>query len=92
MQIAHILKLLFINKTGEHTMASPVARIAAADSTTALAHFKQLLEFETDCWDVHFAMSNHRQDFVLTPMSMILQVPRSTSNVIRSVSVSSGRP
>ena len=46
-------------------MASPVARVAAADSAKALAHFEQLLEFETDCWDVHFAMSNNHQDFVL---------------------------
>lgn len=46
-------------------MASPVARIQAASSTRALAHFEQLLEFETDCWDVHFAISNNRQDFVL---------------------------
>lgn len=46
-------------------MASPVARVAAAESDKALAHFQQLLEFETDCWDVHFAMSNNRQDFVL---------------------------
>ena len=46
-------------------MASPVARVPAAESTRALAHFEQLLEFETDCWDVHFAMTNNRQDFVL---------------------------
>lgn len=46
-------------------MASPVARVKAASSTRALAHFEQLLEFETDCWDVHFALSNNRQDFVL---------------------------
>ncbi|MCC2608107.1 rhodanese-like domain-containing protein [Planctobacterium marinum] len=46
-------------------MASPVARIPAASSNRALAHFEALLEFETDCWDVHFAMSNQRQDFVL---------------------------
>lgn len=46
-------------------MASPVARIPAASSTRALAHFEALLEFETDCWDVHFAMSNQRQDFIL---------------------------
>ena len=46
-------------------MASPVARVAAASSTRALAHFEQLLEFETDCWDVHFAIANNRQDFVL---------------------------
>lgn len=46
-------------------MASPVARIPAASSSRALVHFEQLLEFETDCWDVHFAISNQRQDFVL---------------------------
>lgn len=46
-------------------MASPVARIPAASATRALAHFEALLEFETDCWDVHFAISNQRQDFVL---------------------------
>lgn len=46
-------------------MASPVARVSAASSTRALAHFEALLEFETDCWDVHFSISNNRQDFVL---------------------------
>ena len=46
-------------------MPSVVSRIPAADSKIALAHFKQLLQFETDCWDVHFAISNKRQDFVL---------------------------
>lgn len=35
-------------------MASPVARIPAATSNAALKHFEGLLEFETDCWDVHF--------------------------------------
>lgn len=46
-------------------MASPVARIPAAHSDKALTHFESLLAFETDCWDVHFAISNQRQDFVL---------------------------
>lgn len=46
-------------------MSSVVTRIPAADSNEALAHFQQLLQFETDCWDVHFAMANNRQDFVL---------------------------
>lgn len=46
-------------------MSSVVTRIPAANSTRALAHFEALLEFETDCWDVHFAVSNNRQDFVL---------------------------
>ena len=46
-------------------MPSSVAEIAPADSTTALAHFEGAFRFETDCWDVHDAMSNGRQDFVL---------------------------
>ena len=46
-------------------MPSSVAEIAPADSTTALAHFEGAFRFETDCWDVHDAMSNGRHDFVL---------------------------
>lgn len=46
-------------------MSSVVSRIPAASSEAALVHFSRLLAFETDCWDVHFALSNNRQDFVL---------------------------
>jgi rhodanese-related sulfurtransferase len=46
-------------------MSSMVSRPPAADSARALKHFKRLLEFETDCWDVHHAIANNRQDFVL---------------------------
>jgi len=46
-------------------MTSMVSRPPAADSTRALEHFESLLEFETDCWDVHHAISNNRKDFVL---------------------------
>lgn len=46
-------------------MTSAVSRVEAATSTEALAHFQTLLKFETDCWDVHHAISNQRQDFVL---------------------------
>ncbi|NVD08538.1 rhodanese-like domain-containing protein [Vibrio sp. JPW-9-11-11] len=46
-------------------MNSAVSRVKAATSQRALAHFERLLEFETDCWDVHHALSNQRQDFVL---------------------------
>ena len=46
-------------------MPSSVAEIAPADSAAALAHFEGAFRFETDCWDVHDAMSNGRQDFVL---------------------------
>ena len=42
-----------------------VTSIPAADATAALAHFEALLAFETDCWDVHHALSNDRRDFVL---------------------------
>jgi rhodanese-related sulfurtransferase len=45
--------------------SSAVSRPAAAHSDDALKHFERLLQFETDCWDVHHAISNARQDFVL---------------------------
>ena len=46
-------------------MSSMVSRPPAADAARALNHFQRLLEFETDCWDVHPAITNNRQDFVL---------------------------
>ena len=46
-------------------MTSAVSRIPAANSEDALQHFSKRLEFETDCWDVHHAISNEKQDFVL---------------------------
>ena len=46
-------------------MGSAVSRVRAAAPTAALRHFSQLLEYETDCWDVHHAIANGRQDFVL---------------------------
>jgi rhodanese-related sulfurtransferase len=46
-------------------MSSFVSRPAAADSESALAHFEALLRYETDCWDVHHALSNDRADFIL---------------------------
>lgn len=36
-----------------------------AISSAALAHFEGLLAFETDCWDVHEAMTTGTADFVL---------------------------
>lgn len=44
---------------------SRVTAIPAADSTAALAHFEASFRYETDCWDVHDAISSGRQDFVL---------------------------
>ena len=46
-------------------MSSTVSRVAAAGSDEALQHFQDLMRFETDCWDVHHAISNNRKDFVL---------------------------
>ncbi|MDY6948797.1 MAG: rhodanese-like domain-containing protein [Pseudomonadota bacterium] len=46
-------------------MATAVTAVAPAASDRALKHFEAALEFETDCWDVHDAMSSGRADFVL---------------------------
>lgn len=46
-------------------MYSNVIRPRPASSEEALAHFQQLLKFETDCWDVHYALNNNLHDFVL---------------------------
>lgn len=46
-------------------MPSPVARIPAAPSTAALAHFETLMAFETDCSDVQQAFAAGSVDFVL---------------------------
>ncbi|MGT2474430.1 rhodanese-like domain-containing protein [Paraburkholderia terrae] len=46
---------------------SPVTAVAAADSTAALAHFTASLTFETDCADIHAALTGgpNAMDFVL---------------------------
>lgn len=44
---------------------SHVSAIPAAPSPLALAHFEAGFSFETDCWDVHDALSSGAQDFVL---------------------------
>ena len=46
-------------------MTSAVARPIAASSEKAVSHFSALLEYETDCWDVHHAIVNNKVDFVL---------------------------
>jgi rhodanese-related sulfurtransferase len=43
---------------------SAVTQIKPAPSAVALDHFSSALSFETDCWDVHHALSNG-PDFVL---------------------------
>src|SRR5471032_2455650 len=42
-----------------------VTEIAAAPSAATLAHFEASFTFESDCWDVHDALSGDQQDFVL---------------------------
>ena len=44
---------------------SPVSEVPAAATDQARAHYEALLAFETDCWDVHDAITTGRQDFVL---------------------------
>jgi rhodanese-related sulfurtransferase len=44
---------------------SSVTQIAPAESAAALAHFEAAFRYETDCWDVHDAIANGKQDFVL---------------------------
>jgi rhodanese-related sulfurtransferase len=46
-------------------MSSMASTPPVADSARALLHFQSLLEFETDCWDVHHAITHNRMDFVL---------------------------
>lgn len=45
-------------------MPSAVTEIAAAPSEVEAAHFAETFTFETDCWDVHDALSR-TADFVL---------------------------
>lgn len=52
-------------------MSSNVTVFPAASSDTALAHFEARLGFETDCWDVHDALSRQVQDFVLLDVRSI---------------------
>ncbi|HEY0819807.1 MAG TPA: rhodanese-like domain-containing protein [Rhizobacter sp.] len=46
-------------------MPSSVSQTPAAAAHRAVEHFQSALEFETDCWDVHHAISTGQQDFVL---------------------------
>lgn len=44
---------------------SLVTEVAAAPAAEALAHFRSEFAYETDCWDVHAALSSGNPDFVL---------------------------
>jgi rhodanese-related sulfurtransferase len=45
-------------------MPSLVSQVPAADSASAVHRFESTLSYETDCWDVHDALSRE-PDFVL---------------------------
>jgi rhodanese-related sulfurtransferase len=49
----------------EPAMPSHVTAIPAASPADAQAHFAAEFRFETDCWDVHDALSRGEADFVL---------------------------
>lgn len=44
---------------------APVTGIPAASSTAAVAHFRALLAFETDCWDVHAGLQRPDPGFLV---------------------------
>jgi rhodanese-related sulfurtransferase len=46
-------------------MNNAVTATPAAHSERALAHFEAAFAFETDCWDVHEALSSANPGFVL---------------------------
>jgi len=46
-------------------MPSYVTDTPAAPAVEALSHFSKKLAYETDCWDVHHALSQGSTDFVL---------------------------
>jgi rhodanese-related sulfurtransferase len=70
-------------------MSSAVSRPPAAPSQVALQHFQALLEFETDCWDVHHAISNERMDFV--PLDVRGEQLYQQGHINRAVNLSHAR-
>lgn len=52
-------------------MHSTVVRPKPASSEEALDHFQSLMKFETDCWDVHYALTHNLHDFVLLDVRAI---------------------
>ena len=47
------------------TDTHPVTDVPAANPAAALEHFSALLTFETDCWDVHFALEQGHEGFTV---------------------------
>lgn len=52
-------------------MSTAVTAIPPAPSADAEAHFARRLAFETDCWDVHEALTGGSADFVLVDVRSI---------------------
>ncbi len=46
-------------------MTTNVTAVPAAPSSDALAYFEARLTFETDCWDIHHALTVQTPDFIL---------------------------
>ena len=44
---------------------SAVTEITASDPGDAQRHFERLLSLETDCWDVHAAVTGGQHDFII---------------------------
>jgi len=44
---------------------SLVQQVAAAEAPDATEYFSRKFRFETDCWDVNYALQNNQQDFLL---------------------------
>ena len=63
-------------------LKSPVTATTAATPEAALAHFEARLTFETDCWDVHYAIHNDLTDFVL--LDVRFEHPISTIRIIQN--------
>jgi rhodanese-related sulfurtransferase len=44
---------------------APVHEVPAAEPAAAVAHYERLLQFETDCWDVHESLEANAPGFVV---------------------------
>ena len=56
-----------VETQGTHPIAArrPLAEQPIAEPAAAAEHFERLLAFETDCWDVHDALSRKETGFVV---------------------------
>lgn len=61
----------------ETSMSTSVTSIPPASPADAAKHFASLLAFETDCWDVHEALTHGAPDFVLVDVRSPIAYARS---------------